>query len=160
MSTSKPLSGNFLFLTWNQFGHSSAGRLADSLAYPGNSGTYDYTVSGEWPSELAEFYGTSRPVSGYINTDDDTDTIPSVGDGVTINGGVANSTDLRHTLNEHIDREHTLTVLAWRELDESGRSANIIIEAFVQVRLLGYRLRGGTNGWLLVEFIGTGDTCK
>jgi|GEM_PF-1022227 len=115
--------GNFSWLTWA--GSPSAPVLASSLLPPGDS----YT---------------------YINPDDDTDWLLSVGDWVQGAPGAMNSSAIRANLDALLGTE--IAVPAWSEIRGQGNNFDYLNEQFARIRLLDYRLPG--NGWLSFEFLG------
>ena len=152
-------SSQVSWLVWNGYISASASALADSLSWPGNSMDYVNQGSGDWPQELSDFYGTANPVVGYINPQYYTDSELGIGDWVTVKGGSVNTTGVRDALSEHVDLGRILPVLAWDESLGSGGNQMHNVSRFILVRLVGYRLYGGSGDWLLVEFVEIDHSC-
>ncbi len=103
--------GNFGWLSWT--GSPSTPTLVTSLTPPGNSDT-------------------------YVNPNDPEDHSVSVGDWVTGNPGVSNSSSVRNALDtlKTID----IDVPVWDAAEGSGGNTQYHISDFVRVRLINYQL--------------------
>ena len=152
-------SGGFGWLVWNKYGNSSAPRLSDSLAWPGNSKDYNTTVSGrsDWGPQEEALYGND-PVVGYIDSKFHDDSTMSVGGWVSGETGVINGANVRGALDPHLDNERVLRVILWSNSEGSGNDVIYQIESFILVRLIGYDLPGN-NSWILAEYLGTDESC-
>jgi hypothetical protein len=105
--------GNFGWLTWS--GNSGAGALAASLVPPGNSST-------------------------YVNPQNSTDRIVSVGDWVRGNSGISNSKDVRAAL-ENL-KMLDITVPVYDVTTGSGNNTFYHIVALARFRMTSYDLTG------------------
>ena len=103
--------GNFGWLTWA--GSPDEPTLVSSLAVPGNSST-------------------------YVNPDDASDHVVSVGDWVRGKPGISNSHEVRDALNDLEDYE--IVVPVWDQVRGQGSLAAYHVCGFARVRILGYRL--------------------
>ncbi len=115
--------GNYSWLTWA--GKPDAQTLANSLLAPGDS----YT---------------------YVNPDDDSNWLLSIGDWTQGAPGSMNARSVRDNLDALLDIE--ITVPAWANIRERGNNLDYQVGEFARIRLLDYRLSG--NGWLSFEFVG------
>ena len=152
-------SGSFGWAFWNTYNSANAPDLAASLSWPGNSTDYTSEGSGPWPQELVDQYGTDKPVVGYINPNDITDSSLGLTDLVSVKTGSVNSSDVNAALVSHIDNERVLRVMVWDESVGTGVNTTYKIKRFVLVRLIGYRLQGGNDSWILAEFIRIDESC-
>lgn len=107
------LPGNFGWLTWA--GSSSASATTAGLVPPGTSGT-------------------------YVNPNNSTDRVLSVGDWVRGNSGLSNSKDIRNALDNLKQIDITLPV--YDTATGAGASALYHIVAFARFRLTAYDLTG------------------
>ncbi|TVR95235.1 MAG: choice-of-anchor A family protein [Wenzhouxiangellaceae bacterium] len=115
--------GNFSWLTWA--GSPNAPTLANSLIPPGDS----YT---------------------YVNPDDESDWLLSVGSWVQGAPGAMNAQAVRSRLDALLGVE--IVVPAWSSIRGQGNNLDYQVADFARIRLLDYRLPG--NGWLSFEFLG------
>jgi len=115
--------GNYSWLTWA--GSPAAPTLAQSLVAPGDS----YT---------------------YVNQDDNSDWLLTVGDWAQGATGAMNSKAIRDHLDALLGEE--IVVPAWSEIRDRGNNLDYQVAEFARIRLLDYRLPG--NGWLSFEFLG------
>jgi hypothetical protein len=124
-------SGNFGWLTWN--GDNGIPSLVTSLTAPGNS-------------------------SIYVNPDNNSDRLITIGDWVQGRPGVGNSSNIRTAL----DRLKTIDIVVpvWNSVRGSGANMSYRVSAFATIRLLSYVLPGQNriSARFLGYACGTGPT--
>lgn len=148
-------SGNFGWLSWNEYIAANANSLQNSLTWPGDSN--DYTDHGDG-GQAAPGFG--HVVRGFIENGDPTDTTLNIGDWVTANTGSVNANGVRNTLNDHIGPGRTLRVIIWNNAASQGSNGRYQISGFAVFRLHGYSLnQGGQPSWILAEFINWDTSC-
>jgi Flp pilus assembly protein TadG len=121
--------GNFGWLTWA--GSPNVPTLATSLTPPGDSDT-------------------------YINPDDTSDTIVSVGDWVQGSPGVSNASSVRDALDTLMTID--ITVPVWDQATAQGNNSLYRVTAFAVVRITDYQLPN-TNE-IIATFKGYADDCS
>lgn len=147
-------SGNFGWLSWNEYINASAVTLQNSLSWPGDSNDYTNYGDGGRPNPLFPY-----TVRGFIENGT-TDTTLSIGKWVSANTGSVNSNGVRSTLNEHISLGRTLRVIVWDQSQEQGVNGSYRVSRFAIFRLHGYSLnQGGQPSWILAEFIRWDTSC-
>lgn len=120
--------GSFGWLTWN--GAQSVGALVTSLTPPGNS-------------------------QAYVNPDNPTDTVVSLGDWIRAKTGVSNSSQVRNALDALIGQE--ILVPVWDETRGNGANGAYRVCGFAAVKLISYSLPG--NSRITARFMGF-RTCE
>lgn len=115
--------GNFGWLTWA--GSPSVPTLVKSLTPPGDSDT-------------------------YVNPDDPSDHVISIGDWIQGKPGVSNSKQVRNALDalKQID----IVVPVWDETRGQGNNADYRVSSFARVRLISYALPGQNR--ITARFLG------
>jgi hypothetical protein len=116
-------AGNFGWLTWS--GNTNTPTLINSLTLPGDS-------------------------DSYINPNDASDNILSVGDWVEGKPGVSNAAGVRNALDMLSYVE--ITVPVWDVAQGSGANTSYHITGFATIRILDYDLPGQDQ--ITAEFVG------
>jgi hypothetical protein len=104
---------------------------------PGNFGWLSWAGSPDEPT-LVRSLSVPGDCNTYVNPDDATDHVVSVGDWVQGKPGVSNSEGVRDALDNLEDYE--VVVPVWDQVRGTGSQAAYRICAFARVRILGYRL--------------------
>lgn len=121
-------SGNFGWLTW--VGSPNVPTLAQSLTPPGDSHT-------------------------YVNPNDPTDTVVSIGDWVQGSPGVSNASSVRAALD--VLKTIDITVPVWDQATGNGNNSLYRVAGFAIVRITDYRLPNQNR--ITATFVGYAINC-
>jgi hypothetical protein len=165
-------AGNFGWLRWKDGTGlqrcpgepllNSAGELADSLTYPGNSTTCE---GGCWKGYL----DPDESDADYECYDEDDDYEINVGDWIWGHTGAVNANAVRNALDDHIDTGRTLRIAVWDDAlcdgagtecegDAPGGGAVVKyrVSGFALVRLISHNLPQKT---ISLKFVRWDNSC-
>lgn len=147
-------SGDFGWLRWNRGVTGAANNLNAIFSWPGLSD--DYSDNGAQGQPVAGS-GFPHTVYGFIDYDDPTDTEMHIGDRIMADTGLSANTNIRNTLQGHIDLGRSLRLLVWEGAENQGNNVVYTIKRFVVMRLHAYRLQN--PHWILAELVSHDTSC-